>query len=225
MNNEIEDQVQIIGDAQSSIKTYKSQQVIKNKLVAKYQVYQHFKNIEDLFLDKVIEKTKGVPLFAFWFAFQSVIDGFVQIKDYKLESTTKFRNSVRLGTWNGLALPHLVFKKNCETIEKALQIGSLGLGKLDGLAILQMIQLLQTASVVGDVFSSRLVDCVNECPVDPSKKYSTMVLLKELEDRDLLEMVYDGYDSDGVKQCFFRFNHIFLRETLLHMQSFTNQKK
>ena len=86
--------------------------------------------------------------------------------------------------------------------------------------MVQMMQLLQTASVIGDVFSSKLLDHVNKHFIVTNKQYSTSSLLRELEDRDLIEMIYDDNTSS---EKFYRFNHPFTRVTLYQMQPFEGQ--
>lgn len=73
-----------------------------------------------------------------------------------------------------------------------------------------MVQLIQASSVIGEVFSSKMLqNCTRDLD---SYKYSTVGVLKELEERDLVEMIYDEEEN-----LFYRFNHLFLKETLYQM--------
>ena len=80
-----------------------------------------------------------------------------------------------------------------------------------------MMQILQTASVIGDVFSSKLLDSINKHFMHTDKQYPTLSLLKELEDRDLIEMIHSDVSTS---EQFYRFNHPFTRVTLYQMQPF-----
>jgi len=48
---------------------------------------------------------------------------------------------------------------------------------------------LQTASVVGDIFSSDLVNFANKVLVEKKNQFMTTQLLDDLEDRDLIELI------------------------------------
>ena len=92
-------------------------------------------------------------------------------------------------------MPYFLFKKNQVRIQKAVNRTAKGISQLENSAVVQMMQLLQTASVIGDVFSSKLLDHVNKHFIVTNKQYSTSSLLRELEDRDLIEMIYDDNTS------------------------------
>ena len=74
--------------------------------------------------------------------------------------------------------------------------------------------LLKTAAVNGEIFSLRQTKATYL--VDESSRYSIKILLRELENRDLVELIFDDGDDEG----FYRFNHPFLRETLYSLLLF-----
>ena len=116
-----------------------------------------------------------------------------------------------MNNWTNLQLPYFLFKKNQVRIQRAVNSTAKGISPLDNSGVVQMMQLLQSASVIGDVFSSKLLDHVNKHFILTNKQYPTASLLKELEDRDLIEMLYDDTASS---EQFYRFNHPFTRVTL-----------
>jgi hypothetical protein len=59
-----------------------------------------------------------------------------------------------------------------------------------------LIQQLQTASVIGDRFSSDMLEFSNQCLVDKHKVIPNTDLLKEIESRDIIEMIYSDELSD-----------------------------
>lgn len=71
--------------------------------------------------------------------------------------------------------------------------------------------MLKFASVNGERFSTRLLKEIYS--FDNMNSYSMDLLLEVLEDRNLIEFVYQDGQGDKV----FRFTHNFLRETLYQM--------
>ena len=57
---------------------------------------------------------------AFWFTFQAMIGKFVQIKNFTLVPTAKFRTSQTLNDWVNLTLPWPLFKHNSMLVQNAL---------------------------------------------------------------------------------------------------------
>lgn len=71
--------------------------------------------------------------------------------------------------------------------------------------------ILKVASVIGEVFSMQQILSVSESLTDEAKHRSdTLLILNELEVRGLIELVYE----DGLGDSFYRFENIFLRESL-----------
>lgn len=78
---------------------------------------------------------------------------------------------------------------------------------------MQMQYLLQTAAVIGDIFSMKLLDHVNKRFLNQQSQQvlPTMKLLTDLEDRDLIELIYD---DNMLNDRFYRFTHPFIRATV-----------
>lgn len=76
--------------------------------------------------------------------------------------------------------------------------------------------------MIGDRFSSDMLESVNQSLVDNHKIIPNTDLLKEIEARDMIEMIY--FDEVSNKQVY-RFTQPFMRSTLYQMQSFIGQKK
>ena len=111
INVEIEHMIKIL-DASNTVKTFTGQKQVQMRLISHYSAYQHFNEIDDQIMDEIMRISMGNPLTAFWFAYQAIIGDFVQIKEYKLITSTKFRNSVAMNNWTNLQLPYFLFKKN-----------------------------------------------------------------------------------------------------------------
>lgn len=119
-----------------------------------------------------------------------------------------------MNNWTNLQLPYFLFKKNQVRIQRDLyQNQKKGIPQT---GVNQMMQLLQTASVIGDVFSSKLLDHALK-HFGSQNTYSTLSLLRELEDRDLIELLCN---DSATGEEFYRFNHPFTRVTLYQMQPF-----
>ena len=78
---------------------------------------------------------------------------------------------------------------------------------------MQMQYLLQTAAVIGDIFSMKLLDHVNKRFLNQQSQQvlPTMKLLTDLENRDLIELIYD---DNMLNDRFYRFTHPFIRATV-----------
>ena len=78
---------------------------------------------------------------------------------------------------------------------------------------MQMQYLLQTAAVIGDIFSMKLLDHVNKRFLNQQSQQvlPTMKLLSDLENRDLIELIYD---DNMLNDRFYRFTHPFIRATV-----------
>ena len=78
---------------------------------------------------------------------------------------------------------------------------------------MQMQYLLQTAAVIGDIFSMKLLDYVNKRFLNSQSQqmFPTMKLLTELEKRDMIELIYD---DNILNDRFYRFTHPFTRATI-----------
>ena len=78
---------------------------------------------------------------------------------------------------------------------------------------MQMQYLLQTAAVIGDIFSIKLLDHVNKRFLNQQSQQvlPTMKLLTDLENRDLIELIYD---DNMLNDRFYRFTHPFIRATV-----------
>ena len=76
-----------------------------------------------------------------------------------------------------------------------------------------MVYLLQTAAVIGDNFSMLLLDYVNKGFLNSKSQqiFPTMQLLRELENRDMIELIYE---DNMVNDRFYRFTHPFTRATI-----------
>ena len=76
-----------------------------------------------------------------------------------------------------------------------------------------MMFLLQTAAIIGDNFSMRQLDSVNKRFLDSQSQQlqTTATLLAELEQRDMIEFLYDDAMSNDK---FYRFTHPFTRATI-----------
>jgi hypothetical protein len=120
---------------------------------------------------------------------------------------TKFKTCMMLDCWNSLELPAIIFKHNCQLVESKLTIMVNGRRKLDTAEVLQILRLLQNASVIGPMFSSRMLDKIvnRESNVADINKR-----LDQIEDCDLIEMVYNEvYNGER----FYRFNHHLTQAT------------
>jgi len=67
-----------------------------------------------------------------------------------------------------------------------------------------------------------MLEFANQSLVDDYKLIPNTELLKEIESRDMIEMIY--YDEVSNKQVY-RFTQPFMRSTLYQMQNFFGQKK
>ena len=73
--------------------------------------------------------------------------------------------------------------------------------------------MLETASVLGDNFSLRQLESINKCFLSATSENSqtTACLLQELEQRDLIEFLYD---DNMTNDKFYRFTYPFTRLTI-----------
>ena len=154
--------------------------------------------------------SEGNPLTAFWFTFQAMLGKFVKIKDQVLVPTNKFRTSKTLNEWTNLDLPWPLFKQNQVMIQQAIIPNKFAQASSNQM---QMQYLLQTAAVIGDNFSMKLLDHVNKRFLNSQSQqmFPTMKLLDELEQRDMIEMIYD---DNMLNDRFYRFTHPFTRSTI-----------
>jgi hypothetical protein len=81
-------------------------------------------------------------------------------------------------------------------LETAIKSNKYGLQTLQTVAVVQLIQQLQTASVIGDRFSSDMLEFSNGHLVDKHKVIPNNDLLKEIESRDIIEMIFSDELSD-----------------------------
>eukprot|EP00347_Sterkiella_histriomuscorum_P004823 403358953 len=193
MKDEIFLMTQII-DSNNSIKSYHGQLEIKNKMIKRFQVYDFFKEVEKE-------------------------NDFINIREQILLSTNKLRYFFKTNCWNNIQLPPYSLKQNCCLIEQAfLAKGSYA--KLSSEMAVSAYQLLKAASVFGDRFS---MNQVKEIFIfDDQNNYHLDLLFRVLENRNLIEMVYeDGSQGDKI----YRFNQSFLRECLFQLQIYEGQRK
>lgn len=77
----------------------------------------------------------------------------------------------------------------CFEFESALKLSNKKIPKLTNLMTVQMLQVLTSASVIGDSFSSNLLDNSYKVVVEKHLQTSTLQILREAEDRDLIELI------------------------------------
>lgn len=111
MNAEIEELVKIVDTSQER-KTFAGQKQIQMFLIGFYGVYQHFKEIEDQVVSIITLKSKGQPLAAFYFTFQALTGNFLQVKNFKLISTSKFKYALKTDSMANFRLPYCIIKSN-----------------------------------------------------------------------------------------------------------------
>ena len=107
-----------------------------------------------------------------------------------------------------------MFKHNCQVIEEKLTMRTDSRRRTVNSEVIAMLRLLQEASLVGNVFSSKLLAQVSRRSLTvPEIKAA----LDTIEDFDLIEMLYN--ESNG--EWFYRFNHPGTLQTLYQMQCFS----
>jgi hypothetical protein len=115
----------------------------------------------------------------------------------------------------------LILKRNCQLIEN-LYHNKEGHAKLTPEKFVTAFQVLKVASVIGESFTRKQVIATSESLTDSAAHSEDVTeILNELEVRGLIELVYD----DGGGDSFYRFQVLFLRETLFQLQMFEEQRK
>jgi hypothetical protein len=74
--------------------------------------------------------------------------------------------------------------------------------------------LLKSAAVIGNVFTMKQLR--NVCDLDEKHLMHITNQLEELENRDIIELLFE----DGYGDRIYRFSHTFMRETLFSLQIF-----
>jgi hypothetical protein len=87
-------------------------------------------------------------------------------------------------------------------------MGNYFMQKLSSETAVCALILLKSAAVIGNVFTVKQLRCVSD--LDEHQLLQIGLQLEELENRDIMELLYE----DGYGDKIYRFTHSFMRETL-----------
>jgi predicted ATPase len=93
-------------------------------------------------------------------------------------------------------------------VESKLQMTASGQKRQNTSELVYMLRILQEASLIGTWFSSRMLASANRKPIDIAE---INCALDQLEDCDLIEMVYNEHTNG---ERYYRFNHQLAQQTL-----------
>lgn len=98
-------------------------------------------------------------------------------------------------------------------------MGNYFMQKLPSKTAVIVIILLKSAAVIGNVFTLKQLRQV--CNLEETQLLQIDIQLEELENRDIIELLFE----DGYGDKIYRFTQSFMRETLYTLQVFDTQRK